>query len=282
MDVYDPSFMENVEPSIDHVTKKYGNNPFCIGYFVDNELAWEGIVDGVLAANETQPAREALLQLLRMRYDTLEALNQAWETTFDAWESVRRPETMNAKSNSDLDDFLYFFAHRYFLTIRSALKKNAPNQLYLGCRFASAPEQVVRACADVADIVSFNLYYPVIPADNWAGAKALNKPILIGEFHFGALDRGMFHTGLVSTQNQEERAAHYYAYVKSVIEHPGFVGAHWFQYIDEPITGRWFDGENYNIGFLDVTDTPYPELVKAARDIHEKAYSLRYGDAPKD
>ena len=26
--------------------------------------------------------------------------------------------------------------------------------------------------------------------------------------------------------------------------------------VDEPLTGRAYDGENYNIGFLTVTDTP--------------------------
>ena len=87
----------------------------------------------------------------------------------------------------------------------------------------------------------------------------------------------MFHTGLVATDNQEARAAQYHAYVKSVAEHPAFVGCHWFQYVDEPITGRWFDGENYNIGFVTVTDTPYPEMVKAAREIHGEVYQLRYG-----
>jgi|GEM_PF-2599507 len=49
------------------------------------------------------------------------------------------------------------------------------------------------------------------------------------------------------------------------------------QYVDEPLTGRAYDGENYNIGFLTVTDTPYPELVAAARAIHRQAYQQRSG-----
>ena len=38
------------------------------------------------------------------------------------------------------------------------------------------------------------------------------------------------------------------------------IGTHWFQWLDQPATGR-NDGENYNIGFVDVTDQPYAELV---------------------
>ena len=31
------------------------------------------------------------------------------------------------------------------------------------------------------------------------------------------------------------------------------VGCHWFQYVDEPLTGRAYDGENYNIGFVTIS-----------------------------
>jgi agarase len=47
--------------------------------------------------------------------------------------------------------------------------------------------------------------------------------------------------------------------------------------VDEPLTGRSYDGENYNIGILTVTDTPYPELVTAARAIHRQAYARHAG-----
>jgi len=86
----------------------------------------------------------------------------------------------------------------------------------------------------------------------------------------------MFHTGLVRTRNQQDRAKSYIRYVRSVIDCPAFVGCHWFQYIDEPVTGRFWDGENYNIGFVTVVDSPYPELVDAARKVHAEAYDRRY------
>lgn len=277
IDVWDASFEKSVDPGVAGVTDKYASNPLCIGYFVDNELAWEGVIDGVLSSDSEQPARQALIQFLMSQYESLEALNHAWETDFATWEALGRPEKRNETARKDLDAYLFRFALRYFTLIRDAIKRHAPNQMYLGCRFSTAPDPVVRACAEIADVVSFNLYYRSIPEDKWTGDGALGKPMLIGEFHFGALDRGMFHTGLVSTKSQEARAAQYIKYVKSMAEHPAFVGCHWFQYVDEPVTGRWYDGENYNIGFVDVTDTPYPELVRAAQEIHSRVYSLRYG-----
>ena len=49
-----------------------------------------------------------------------------------------------------------------------------------------------------------------------------------------------------------------------------------FQYLDQPLTGR-ADGENYNIGFVDATDDPYPEMREAARTLHADLYRLRAG-----
>ena len=97
-----------------------------------------------------------------------------------------------------------------------------------------------------------------------------------GEFHFGALDRGMFSTGLVATKDQQDRAACYINFVKSCLAHPRFVGTHWFQWRDQALTGR-SDSENYQIGFLSVTDQPYPELVAAARQIGSMMYETRFG-----
>jgi hypothetical protein len=52
------------------------------------------------------------------------------------------------------------------------------------------------------------------------------------------------------------------------------VGAHWFQLYDEPTTGRG-DGENYQIGFLDVCDQPYPETIAASREVGYHIYEIR-------
>ncbi|NDK17255.1 MAG: beta-agarase, partial [Armatimonadetes bacterium] len=97
-------------------------------------------------------------------------------------------------------------------------------------------------------------------------------PLIIGEFHFGALDRGMFHTGLVKVKDQVERAQVYKEYETGCLRHPQFVGCHWFKHQDEPTTGRGLDGENYQIGFVDTCDTPYPETIAACREVGYGVY----------
>ncbi|MBI5091627.1 MAG: hypothetical protein HZB26_04190 [Candidatus Hydrogenedentes bacterium] len=281
-DPFDPSFLIAAESSLAPVTEKYGKNPMCIGYFVDNELSWgsangHAIAEWVLNSPPDQPCRAALVARLKERYPAISDVNRVWATNAPDWDALRAPGNPNAACAKDLDEFIYLFARRYFDTVNAALKRHAPHQLYLGCRFAGPPcKMVTRACAEVADIVSFNLYQRAINAADWTGPNDLGKPLIIGEFHFGALDRGMFHPGLVETKDQNERAASYKLYVESVVDCPAFVGCHWFQYVDEPITGRYFDGENYNIGFVTVVDQPYPEMVSKAKEAHAATYARRY------
>jgi hypothetical protein len=54
------------------------------------------------------------------------------------------------------------------------------------------------------------------------------------------------------------------------------VGAHWFQYQDQATTGRG-DGENYQIGLVDVCDRPYPETIRACREVGYRLYGIRLG-----
>jgi len=273
-DVFDPAFAPQTREALRSLAERYRDNPLVIGYFVDNEMSWAGIARGALASPPDQPARAAFLEDLRAKYATVEQLNAAWETDAADWDSLQPPRAPNDACKTDFDAFEYRFARTYFDAVAGALRAFAPHQLYLGCRFTPAycPPAALRACAETADVVSINAYVPEIDAHKY---RDLGKPLLIGEFHFGALDRGMFHAGLQATDNQGARAAAYVRYVESVARHPMFVGCHWFQYFDQPVTGRSLDGENFNIGLVSIADAHYPELIDAARALHERVYTLR-------
>ena len=104
--------------------------------------------------------------------------------------------------------------------------------------------------------------------------KGAEKPILVGEFHFGCYDRGMFKPGLAPVWSQTERARSFTRFVEGCLAHPLIVGCHWFQYRDQPLLGRG-DGEAYEIGFVDVCDRPYPEMTRAARKLGGELYMKR-------
>jgi len=77
-------------------------------------------------------------------------------------------------------------------------------------------------------------------------------------------------------QSQSERAVLYKSYLRSALSHPLLVGVHWFQYGDQATTGRG-DGENCQVGFVDVCDTPYSETVRACREVGYVMYEYRLG-----
>lgn len=290
-DPFDPEFALNVERSLDRLVPLVKGDPWCVGYFIDNELSWGGfdlddaksrfgLALGALKAEADSPAKIAFLRQLKTKYKDVDKLNAAWGSSLADWDALAsrpwKPETLdNEALKADMAAFVTGLAREYFRIVRDALKKRDPDHLYLGCRFAWSSREAIHASAEFCDVVSFNIYDRRIDRERWAIIEELNKPAIIGEFHIGALDRGMWHAGLQSAADQDERARVFQEYVESVIDHPSLVGCHWFQYVDQPLTGRAFDGENYNIGFLSVTDTPYPEMVAAARSTHQTMYERR-------
>ncbi len=290
-DPFDPRFEQSVRQAIEAVAKRVGDDPYCIGYFIDNELSWTGgyeegglygLAFGALSEDaEQSPAKRALIEQLRTKYGTISALNSAWNTAYPDWETLAKPQRITATSTpeqrKDLRIFVLQLAERYFSTVRRVLKEYAPNHLYLGARFAWVHPAVLQVASNYCDVLSFNIYSKSVAGWWEPTLSQVDKPAIGGEFHFGSLDSGMFHPGLVPATSQRHRAEMYRNYLYSVADHPQFVGCHWFQYIDQPTTGRWFDGENYNIGFVSITDTPYPELVAMARKVNREVYARRYG-----
>jgi hypothetical protein len=282
-DPFEPEFRRRLGKALAAVKDRSAKDPWCVGFFVDNEIGWGDEVSlavAALASPPDQAAKKAFLDDLRVKYETIDQLNEAWGTKHLSWEALgesRQPPAA-VKARADLTAFYTKTAEQYFRTVRECVKETAPDLLYLGCRFAWVNDRAVAAAVKFCDVVSYNLYRGSVADFRIPGR--VDVPLIIGEFHFGALDRGMFHTGLVSTANQAERARTYEEYVKGALGHPQFVGTHWFQYMDQATTGRPLDGENYQIGFVDSVDTPYPEIVAASRRIGQKLYQIRLGRKP--
>ena len=276
-DVFDPSFSNCVRQAMEAKRGGTANDPWCIGYFSDNEMSWgdeTSLALGALKSPPDQAAKIALLADLKATYGEIAKLNTAWGGKHISWDALlaSRAAPDPGKARTDLTAFYTKSAETYFRTVRDAIKAVAPNQLYLGCRFAWVNDLADRAAGKYCDVISYNLYQRSV-AD--FKNPSSDKPLIIGEFHFGALDRGLFHTGLVPVENQTARAQAYKDYVLGALKHPQFVGTHWFQWMDEPTTGRAYDEENYQIGFLDVADTPYRETIAASREVGVKLYRQR-------
>jgi hypothetical protein len=252
-DVYAPEFAQMVERAAAAQCDARRNDPYLLGYFLGNEPPWPGresvAVDAVLAGPAT-------------------ALQKELKTFLAASDTPGRRR-----------EFLIQTYGKFVETVSAAIRKHDPNHMNLGLRFgSSAPPEIVSA-SKVFDIYSLNSYsYTVNQREIDKVRQLIDKPVLIGEFHFGTPGRGMT-PGLKQVASQEERGVAYRYYVENAAADPSIVGAHWFEWVDEPSTGR-FDGENYNIGLLDVTDRPYQELVDAAHATHLRLFDVHSGKTP--
>jgi hypothetical protein len=252
-DVYAADFARRVDEIAARQLEPRKNDPLMLGYFIGNEPPWPGreglLCDAILAAppGETQQRLKSFLA----GGDTPQ----------------RRKEFVLAA-----------FQH-YVDAINTAVRQHDTNHLNLGIRFGGDLHDDVIRAARGFDVFSVNIY-------SYAPSRAMldriyslaQRPVLIGEFHIGAPDRGLA-PGLVQAMNQDQRAAGYRYYVEQCAAHPAVIGTHWFQWLDQPVTGR-NDGENYNIGFVDVTDQPYSEMVAAAKLTHGRLFEIHSGTIP--
>lgn len=278
-DAFDAGFAEKVKVAFANESrvKAAAGDPWCIGFGVDNELAWADAAElgsAALRSPVDQPAKLAYIKLLQERHGDVNHLNAAWGTSYGGWEALQSstqvPDARRAVK--DHEAFSLLLAKAYFSACRNAVKAAAPRQLYLGCRFAKPAPHVTEVAAEYCDVVSFNHYAGGV--DGLSVGRS--KPFLIGEFHFGAPGLGYFSpAGLVEVADRAEQASAYKDYWQSVLRHPSCVGANWFMYGSECVSGAQAASENLPIGFVDMADTPNPVLVAAAREIGASMYRIR-------
>lgn len=296
-DVFHPGFAANCMAfAATMITQQFRDDPFLIGYFTDNELKWWGegklwpiegvsLADGFIGLPPDAPGKKAFKDFLFQDLGyTLETLNAAWGTAYDAEEQVLALDEVadddaHPAIAEDKAKFIGRVAETYFDAVDAALESADPNHLNLCVRFAvAAPEEVVSA-ARRCDVLTVNDYYTDgeelagmfngDAVERWkrhavlAGEGGQPKPMLMTEFGTRAVDSGLpngLGAGWV-VDTQAQRGAYYRRVVEKLLgleeQGTGFVlGFHWFQFSDEPKLGR-FDGENGNYGWLSVEGSPY-------------------------
>ncbi len=282
-DPFDPRFAMATERAVAIAARDHRDDPWLIGYFADNELAWAapgddpkaryGLAYGTLRLTTDVPAKRAFLKQLRDKYRNQEGLSKAWGIDLQAWELMEDPgfeaplpSPEYPEIERDYQHFQQVFADTYFKTISDALKWHAPNHLLLGGRYAVSTPEAVKACVEFCDVLSFN-FYTLKPEDGYDFARLaeLDKPVLVSEFQFGSRDRGPFWPGPVEVAREEDRGPAYGTFLKAAMAQPMIVGAHWFQYLDQPASGRLLDGENGHLGLVAITDVPYSSFVESVR-----------------
>jgi hypothetical protein len=251
-DVYSDEFAKSADRAAERQCQPLRDDPWLLGYFLANEPPFPQkelqTVDLIIAGADTATKRAL----------------QAWLTQGDT------PERRKA--------FIHDAFDRYIQITSQAVKKHDPNHLNLGMRSGGRPTEAEIKVSRAFDVYSVNVYDYQLSAERMKQVTELSgKPVIIGEFHFGVPGRGLAGS-LVQVKDQAERGVAYRYYVEQAFSMPGLIGTHWFQWADQPATGR-YDGENYNIGLVDVTDRPYAELIEAMQTTHARVADVHAGRA---
>ena len=149
--------------------------------------------------------------------------------------------------------------------------------MILGMRWAWISDPYLVEGWENFDVFSINCYAvdPTSAIQNIVDL-GVDLPVMIGEFHFGALDAGLPATGLEGVLSQRDRGIAYRHYCEKAAAHPNGVGCHYFQCYDQFVLGR-FDGENYNIGLFDICSQPYPNMMEQIKRCSSEIYEVADG-----
>jgi len=266
-DVFSDEYRENAETYAETL-EDYKDDPYLIGYFMSNEPNWAfvwGLNLGyeTFISPKTIESKKNLIDFLEKKYDKIDHLNEDFGTEFEGFGDILNADIntkITDKAVKALDEFTKILIKEYIKVPAAALKEIDKNHLNLGIRYAFISNDDLYEGKEYFDVFSINCY------DNYC-EKAVNRvfektkmPVMIGEFHFGALDVGLPATGIRGVTNQKERGKAINAYIENAKNTNCCVGAHYFQLNDQPYLGR-YDGENYNIGLVDICCKEYDDVT---------------------
>ncbi len=282
-DTLSPAFAENAGEWAKQILRHKDSHAL-IGYFLGNEPQWAFVNDLNIAAKtleceNTSHCRRALIAFMQEKYGSIDALNQAWGADYASFQDMDRPVStlpFTGEAMEVLNEFSAIMIREYIRIPSEAIRQYDPHHLNLGIRYAWLSSKVLASGSEYTDVFSFNCY-SMDPTDAIESfSKLVGKPVMIGEFHFGALDRGLDATGIRGVTTQAERGVAYRYYLHKAASHPMCLGAHYFTLNDQAYLGR-FDGENYQIGIIDTTQRPYEDFEAAIIETHREIYDVMSG-----
>ncbi|MCL2362128.1 MAG: beta-galactosidase [Defluviitaleaceae bacterium] len=292
-DVYSPEYRENAKRCA-KLLEGNKNDPNLIGYFLRNEPHWAfadkvNLADEVLCCGINTHCKDKLIEFLKEKYTTIDAFNKAWALDLNNFDELnhcfdggaRKPSGLTPASNEDMRTFYKILLNEYIAVPSEECRKVDPNHMNLGMRWAWINDPDIVSGWQHFDVFSINCYQAdAVPMMDYAVNAGVDLPIMIGEFQFGALDAGPTASGLFSVMTQTGRARAYRHYVERHAAHPNGVGVHYFQCYDQFTLGR-ADGENYNIGFLDLCSQPYETFINdGVLKTSEIIYEIMEGKTP--
>lgn len=265
--VFHPKFDEYVESEISTIAK-YKDDPYCIGYFTDNEIPWKDYaLDRCLEAwPETHVNHQKAQEWLDAR-------------------KGKKDAKLSEATDADRRAFIAYCMEIYLQKVTAAIKKYDPNHLYLGCRFNQwnyelKNDEIFAVAGKYMDVISINHYQKwepdAVAMQNWASWSG--RPFLVTEFYVKGEDSELpNNTGAGwNVRTQAERGYFYQNFVLGLIRSKVCVGWHWFTYMDNDPENENTDPSNRdsNKGMVTWDFEDYVPLQENMQAINDNVYLL--------
>jgi hypothetical protein len=266
-------------------------DPFVVGWSVGNEydeIIKPGEIQDILKMPGTVPAKRALADyaLEKIYGDDLGKASAAGGVTAGTREEFEAAKVV--LPDDAVETLRRYYADRYYDFIYRTVKAIDPHHLYLGFWISFGwwvNEEDWRLIGRHCDVIGYDRYAYDFSNDSLNRlAKEAGKPTLCGEFSFPPVyhaERGyaFYNSG---TEDEAASARYYTRWMRAAATDPYCVGVGWFQYRDEPLTGRGpghgpdlVYGEHYAFGLVDVTDRPKWAMLKGIREANRAAITRR-------
>lgn len=282
-DVYAPEYRENARIFAEEQLKPFVGNPYLIGYFITNEPEWRfqnvNLAERTFAHPKLLESKKHLIQTLKEKYGCIKALNRAWKSSFREFADLQKPtdnlDGLSEGSMKDMGELHDILLHQYERVVHEELRKVDQDHLDLGMRYAYGGVSVMGGCKE-HDVFSFNCY-SISPEKQLETCRNVaDVPMMIGEWHIGGANQGKLSGGLLFSPDQEERGKALEYFLQRALAHPNCVGAHYFEWNDQPLLGR-FDGECMGHGLIDVCNRPYEKTIAHIRNTNLAMYDYIAG-----
>jgi hypothetical protein len=282
--LYDPQWPQIIENAVKAQVEPLKDNRQLVGYFSDNELDWTDASSGASVYFDGLPVgdpnRAEVLKVVRSLWPDVASFNADWGSAIKDWAELEQMQSLprdNPRGYHRLSGpWLQHMASDYFRITSAAIRKHDPNHLVLGVRFKGyAPPEVCRASRGQTDAQSLNYYVndALLDAEMFREmyVESGNQPIILSEYSFHSLDGRSGNRNVVGfaaqVLDQQARADAYRIFTTALARVPYVVAADWFQWADEPPSGRVMDGEDVNFGIVDVDDRAYEKLATTIKSV---------------
>ena len=280
-DLFSPETAKAIDDAARDQISRMASDPNLVGYFTDNELGWwDGYLFSSYLKFEPQaPGRRRLQSLIRRFYRSdFSGFQKDWISPATSFESFESNPNLKLRPGGNgmrlVRSWMTEMGKYYYRMVHDTIRKYDANRLILGDRYCQfyVPE-IAAASAPYVDAVSTNY------GADWTNGKlarffldSLNtltkKPVIVTEFYMTAMENRSGNKnssgGFPIVATQAERSAAFERNLVELSSLPYVIGAHWFQFFDEPAAGRG-DGEDYNMGLVDTKGVPYEGMIDAIR-----------------